>query len=210
MYGGIMCGGGRLGMGRGLRNDRAYFFKELCMEEEGLEYSLGSTAFNLPRSPYGRVCRVRYPAIVFPQFSGIQKTKREFKMIYNLTPHSIDIYPEDAFVNLIQKNPTTWVADSVDKVLRKVYDSHGTARIAVFTEPCEAIDGVPSVFTVYGDALGIPANIQPEDVLIVSLPMQSMAKASGHPLSSQMVCPYKVVRLAANGSVVLGCMGFTR
>ena len=92
----------------------------------------------------------------------------------------------------------------------KVYESVGSARIAVTTEPCDAVDGIPSVITVYGDAVGIPSNIQDDDILIVSLPMQSMAKSSGHPLASQMVCPYKVVRSAENGSLVLGCMGFTR
>lgn len=128
----------------------------------------------------------------------------------NLTPHSVEVYLENAFEGLKQVNPTTWVADSVySEQAIGIFPSQGSARIATSTIDKGMVDLIPVVATSYGEAQGIPDNVSPDDVLIVSLPMQSMAKASGHPLASQMVAPYKVVRSAENGSVVLGCMGFT-
>ncbi len=131
-------------------------------------------------------------------------------MIINLTPHIINVFSEDQFVNLEQANPTTWVADGVVGQAVAEYPSKGVARIAPITTDDDSIEGIPVVKTTYGEAVGIPEGIGPDDILIVSLPMQSMAKESGHPLAAQMVSPYKVVRSRQNGSLVLGCMGFTR
>lgn len=133
------------------------------------------------------------------------------QMIFNLTPHSIDVYPEDAFVGLVQVNPTTWTAESViEAMCYKVYPSVGSCRIKTSTVEIHAIDGVPSVATEYGALEGIPYKATLEDTLIVSLAAQSMAKASGSEWATTMVAPYKVVRLASNTSQVLGCMGFNR
>ena len=128
----------------------------------------------------------------------------------NLTPHSIEVYPAAAFVGLEQVNPTTWVADSVDKTQAiATYESKGVARIQTTTKELQAINGVPMVTTTYGEATGIPSGFYRDTKIIVSLPMQSMARASNHPLANVMVAPYQVVRQKDNGSVVLGCMGFT-
>jgi len=132
----------------------------------------------------------------------------------NLTPHDIDVFTNEAFQGLVQVNPTTWVADSVyseQAVGAFLPAVKGGARIATKTIDLPHGPGdMPMVATEYGEAIGIPDNVQPEDILIVSLPMLSMMKASGHPLAGQCVSPYKVVRSASNGSVVLGCMGFTK
>ena len=128
----------------------------------------------------------------------------------NLTPHSIEVYPAAAFVGLEQVNPTTWVADSVDKTQAiATYESQGVARIQTTTKELQAINEVPMVTTTYGEATGIPSGFYRDTKIIVSLPMQSMARASNHPLANVMVAPYQVVRQKDNGSVVLGCMGFT-
>ena len=128
----------------------------------------------------------------------------------NLTPHSIEVYPAAAFVGLEQVNPTTWVADSVDKTQAiATYESKGVARIQTTTNELQAINEVPMVTTTYGEATGIPSGFYRDTKIIVSLPMQSMARASNHPLANVMVAPYQVVRQKDNGSVVLGCMGFT-
>ena len=128
----------------------------------------------------------------------------------NLTPHSIEVYSAAAFTKLEQTNPTTWVADSVDKTQAiATYKSQGVARIQTTTKELQAINGVPMVTTTYGEATGIPSGFYRDTKIIVSLPMQSMARASNHPLANVMVAPYQVVRQKDNGSVVLGCMGFT-
>lgn len=129
--------------------------------------------------------------------------------VINLTPHSVDLYVEAQFVNLEQLNPTTWVADSVEGEPTAKYDSQGVARIDVSTKTVESELPGQTVATFYGEATGIPESVEEGDVLIVSLPMKSMAMTSNHPLAPQMVSPYKVVRSRENGSVVLGCMGFT-
>ena len=128
--------------------------------------------------------------------------------IVNLTTHSIEVYNAEQFRNLVQANPTTWVADSVEGTPIAAYPSEGVARIAVSTSPIFSELPGEIVDTVYGEATGIPAEIE-DAILIVSLPMQSMARQANHPLSHQMVAPYKVVRLRTNQGVVLGCMGFT-
>ena len=128
----------------------------------------------------------------------------------NLTPHSIEVYSAAAFTKLEQTNPTTWVADSVDKTQAiATYESQGVARIQTTTKELQAINEVPMVTTTYGEATGIPSGFYRDTKIIVSLPMQSMARASNHPLANVMVAPYQVVRQKDNGSVVLGCMGFT-
>ena len=127
----------------------------------------------------------------------------------NLTPHAIHVFSATQFVGLKQINQTTWVADGVEGSPVLEIQSSGCARISVQTEETVDGDGVIIAQSTYGDAVGIPADVSPDDVLVVSLPMQSMARASGYPLAAQMVAPYKVVRSASNGSIVLGAMGFT-
>jgi hypothetical protein len=142
--------------------------------------------------------------------------------VINLTPHSVQVFAAEQFNGLEQSNPTTWVADSIEGEPLANYPSEGVARISVQTTEEGTLSNhglpfglmneeVPLVSTIYGEATGIPDGIEPGDgnVLIVSLPMKSMAVAAGHPLANQMVSPYKVVRSRANGSFVLGCMGFT-
>jgi hypothetical protein len=86
--------------------------------------------------------------------------------------------------------------------------STGNARISTSTVEGETIEGVATVKTVYGELTGVP-ELGDRDYLIVSLPTQSMAKSSGHPLASKMASPYKVVRDRANTSNVLGCLGLS-
>lgn len=132
--------------------------------------------------------------------------------VINLTPHAVQVYEESQFINLEQVNPTTWVADGVKGEPLANYESQGVARISVETTVIqhwnEDLCG-ELVETQYGSATGIPDNLDYNEALIVSLPMQSMAKAAGLDTAGLMVAPYKVVRDRANGSIVLGCMGFT-
>jgi hypothetical protein len=130
----------------------------------------------------------------------------------NLTPHSIEVYREDAFINLTQVNPTTWNAEGLKEGVSPILSlpSMGNARITVSTVEANPIDGIPIVESTYGELTGVPDDVGPSGILIVSLPCLSMAKQSGSPLALSMVSPYKVVRSFSNGSLVLGCMGFTR
>lgn len=131
--------------------------------------------------------------------------------VLNLTPHSIEVYAPEQYYNLEQLNATTWVADGVvvDETPLAVYPSMGVARIE--TNTAEMVSDLPgiTVHTAYGQCTGIPEGISESDVLIVSLPTLSMAYTSKNPYAPQMVSPYKVVRSRANGSLVLGCMGFS-
>lgn len=129
--------------------------------------------------------------------------------IFNLCPHSFDLYEESQFLNLQQLNPTTWVADGVEGSPKLSISSSGSIRIATSTVEGKPVESIPTVKTEYGDAIGVPEGVGENDILIVSLPAQSMAKAAGHPLAAQMGSPYKVVRLAQNTSTVLGCMGLS-
>jgi len=129
--------------------------------------------------------------------------------ILNCTPHSISIYPESAFINLVQVNPTTLIADAVDESQRIAYfGSVGNARISTNVSPYYEVYGIQFVKTEYGQFTGIP-ECEEDDLIIVSLPTQSMALASNHYLANRMVSPYKVVRLSSNTSTVLGCMGLS-
>ena len=129
--------------------------------------------------------------------------------VINLTPHVVHVYGAEQFQGLEQTNPTTWVADGVSGAPIAEYRSNGVARISTSTQEMQSALPGETVETRYGDATGIPADLVGTEVLIVSLPMQSMAKQAGLNEASQMVAPYKVVRNRANMSQVLGCMGFT-
>jgi hypothetical protein len=130
--------------------------------------------------------------------------------IWNLTPHNIDIFHPSQFIDLVSKGPTVLNADGFEGSPIASYPSMGEARIATYTEVVTTNPEMGEVVTTrYGEATGIPEGIESGDVIIVSLPMQSMAAAAGHPLAEQMASPYKVVRSAQNGSLVLGCMGLS-
>lgn len=129
--------------------------------------------------------------------------------IINLTPHKIDIYPEENFVGLEQVNATTFVADSVNGEPTLIAESQGVARITTTTTELKTRNSIPFVKTTYGELTGIPDNVSEEDILVVSLPTKSNAMACDHPLARQMTSPYKVVRDKANTSNVLGCVGLT-
>jgi hypothetical protein len=130
----------------------------------------------------------------------------------NLTPHSIDVYTEMAFQGLRSTNPTTWLADlCYTEQAVGTFPTVGCARISTKTVDLGlGHGGIPMVATEYGEAVGLPDDLEDDDILIVSLPMLSMMKASGHPRSHQCVSPYKVVRDANDTSKVLGCMGFSK
>lgn len=130
-------------------------------------------------------------------------------MFINLTPHSVQVYSPSQFAGLEQVNPTTQIADEVTGEPILDLPSSGSARISTKTEDSGFMDGVAMYKTAYGEAQGIPEDLPDDALLVVSLPMQSMAKQSGHPLADRMVAPYGVVRSRANGSIVLGCQGFT-
>jgi len=128
----------------------------------------------------------------------------------NLTPHSISVYNGSQFVNLVQINPTTWVADSVDGDPILSLDSAGVARIATSTKIIGNINKIDFYATTYGDIIGLPDDgFYPDDILIVSLPTVNNAKASKHHLAKQLVSPWGVIRLASDMNQILGCQGFT-
>jgi len=130
--------------------------------------------------------------------------------ILNLTPHPINVYSETSFINLEKTNPTTWLADGVEGEGLASFETVGSVRIATKTVEQAPLEGIPVVATSYGEIEGVPKDaVLGEDTLIVSLPAQSMAKASGSEWATSMLAPYKVVRLRSNTSQVLGCMGFT-
>lgn len=127
----------------------------------------------------------------------------------NLTPHSVEVFREDQFTGLEQVNQTTWVADGVEGKPVAEFRPEGLLRISTETVDTESVEGIPMVATEYGELTGVPENVGENDLLIVSLPAKSMATAACHSLAKKMVSPYKVVRSRENGSLVLGCMGFT-
>jgi len=132
--------------------------------------------------------------------------------IINLTPHSISFFKESQFLNLASTNPTTWLADAVEGEPIESHESQGVARIATSTIEIDPIinrDVIPAVRTKYGELTGIPEGVKPDDILVVSLPTQSAAHASGHPLAGQMASPYRVVRLRTDTSVILGAIGLS-
>jgi hypothetical protein len=54
-------------------------------------------------------------------------------IIINLTPRAIHTYAENAFVNLVQANPTTFTTEGVEGEAIAVFESVGNARISVTT-----------------------------------------------------------------------------
>jgi hypothetical protein len=132
----------------------------------------------------------------------------------NLTPHSVQVYDLYQFKGLKEINPTTLVADGVEGDPILDLPSEGVARISCDTERDGSHDGIPMFKTEYGELTGITpehclASLSEDVRFIVSLPTKGMAQQAGHPLASRMVSPFRVVRSSQNGSIVLGCMGFT-
>lgn len=127
---------------------------------------------------------------------------------YNLTPHSIQVYPVDAFVNLREKN-SCLVADGVDtSLILENYPASGlVARVETRTDDFHSfLPGITKI-TRYGQVVGMPGMVKRTDTFIVSLPTKSAATDIG--LAKQMVTPYNVVRLAGDTGTILGCQGFT-
>jgi hypothetical protein len=130
--------------------------------------------------------------------------------IKNYMPHSFDVFTKSQFINLEQTNPTTWIADGVEGNAIVSVPSQGSVRMSTSTQELGVdSNGVPVYNTVYGELTGFPTELEEGDVVLVSLPVVSMMKASGHPLSAFVASPYNAVRLRSNTSTVLGCMGYT-
>lgn len=130
---------------------------------------------------------------------------------FNLTPHSIDIYPTEAFADL-----SRGAATGVDKSAAIMcIPSEGVARIGMKTEKlADGHGGVPLDKTVYEGLIGLPEWMEngtpdPDDLIIVSMPTQAYAHSISHPLANQMVIPSGAVRDSSNGSTVLGCQGLS-
>jgi hypothetical protein len=139
--------------------------------------------------------------------AGVQVHTAEAKVL-NTCPHNINIFPEDAFINLKQINPTTWVADGVkeEAPLLAFYPSSGSSlRIGVESKPIGSIAGVPCYRAVYGELSGLPE--EEYDVIITSLPAVSNAKLKGLAIAEKLCSPHQVVRLSTDTSVILGCTG---
>jgi hypothetical protein len=68
--------------------------------------------------------------------------------IWNLTPHPIH-YDDDKTV--------------------RTFESDGFCRVVQTDKPAEPIDAMATVLTEYGGVEGIPAEVKPGDVLIVSV-----------------------------------------
>lgn len=131
-------------------------------------------------------------------------------MLLNYMPHSFEVYAKEQFVNLEQVNPTTWIADSTEGFPIVSLPSLGSIRMSTSTESLGlGAFGVPAYNTVYGEASGFPTDLNEGDVVLVSLPVVSMMKASNHPLSAFVASPYNAVRLRSNTSQVIGAMGYT-
>jgi hypothetical protein len=131
-------------------------------------------------------------------------------MIKNYMPHSFDVYAKEQFLNLEQTNPTTWIADGVEGDAIVSVPSQGSVRMSTSTQELGVDEqGVPVYNTVYGEASGFPTDLVEGDVVLVSLPVVSMMKASNHPLSTFVASPYNAVRLRSNTSQVIGAMGYT-
>jgi len=145
-----------------------------------------------------------------PSLTKINKNQGTIIMRYiNLTPHPISVYNGSQFVNLVQINPTTWVADGVEGDPILSLDSVGIAGIATTTRIIRNVNGIDFYATTYGDITGLPSDICADDILIVSLPTVSKAKATSHPLINILVSPWGVIRLASDMNQILGCQGFT-
>jgi hypothetical protein len=134
-----------------------------------------------------------------------RRTKHAMAYI-NLTPHSIDVYPSEAFTGLDRGS-----AESVDKAMALMsIPSSGALRIGTKVEAMgELPGGIPADRVVYSGFEGLPDSVAEDDILIVSMPAQSYAHAVGHQLADQMVIPAKVVRLKSDGSKTLGCQGLS-
>jgi hypothetical protein len=134
--------------------------------------------------------------------------------LINLTPHSIFCASASQYINL-EKQGSIYIADSVMPQQLFIILSSGEARVSISTveiAPLSEADGFDPIAmyqTQYGKITGLPDSVDPTDLLIVSVMLQSAAKASNHPLLAQMITVYGAVRDRANTSNVLGCQGFT-
>lgn len=128
--------------------------------------------------------------------------------IVNLTPHAIHVYDEAQFINIEKTSPTTLVADGVEGSPVLEIPSTGQARVKVATVQADPVDGIPTVTTQYGDIEGLP-DYESGTFYVVSLLTISAAVKNGR-TTVDLLAPNGVVRSRANGSLVLGCTGFTR
>jgi hypothetical protein len=138
----------------------------------------------------------------------------------NLTPHTCNVAPAKNFIGLERQGTILVATDRVESQRCWSIESTGVARVAVDSIDAEPINlghkderdewiTIPIKKTIYGVIEGIPSKVNPDDLLIVSLVLQSAAKAQGHPLADQMIVPMDVVREKGNTSNVLGCHGFS-
>lgn len=105
-------------------------------------------------------------------------------MIINMTPHDIHM------------------VDAQGVVVKTIEKSGNTIRLSVATQGADAIDGVPTSVTVFGEAVGLPS--QQDGVYYVV----SQLVKSALPSREDLLVPAEMVR-DANGQI-LGCKSLGR
>jgi hypothetical protein len=131
--------------------------------------------------------------------------------VINLTPHAVDIYSPEAFLDLQQIDARGWGASAVAGKPIVSFPSSGVAHISSCVKeasPLQLDEGVevPLNNSVFLGLHGIPDDVKPGDILIVSMPTLMKAIEVNHPMATAMCCPDKVVRDINNTSRVLGCL----
>lgn len=101
-------------------------------------------------------------------------------MIINMTPHAINI------------------VDANGLLLQVIPASGNTIRLTQQTVVCGAIDNVPVSKTVYGDAVGMPEQVDGTFYVV------SQLVKTAFPGRTDLLVPAQLVR-DANGNIV-GCM----
>lgn len=104
--------------------------------------------------------------------------------IINMTPH-----------------PVT-VLDSIDGVVKVFPKGESTIRLSVNTVPAEAIAGIATSTTVFGEPVGLPEYVEGTYYIVSQLVKSAL------PQRNDLLVPAEVVR-DANG-VILGCRSLGR
>lgn len=90
-------------------------------------------------------------------------------MLKNYTPHAVVIEKPDG--------------------TKLELPSLGVIRVGTLTAPHAKVEGIPVFKVMYGPLEGLPEDVGPEDVLVVSMVVRDFARKIYHDLADRMVSP---------------------
>ena len=131
--------------------------------------------------------------------------------ILNGTNHEVTILTRENLVNFSQEGDLLFADSVVGEPILYLPKASTPVRVDLEMLPEESVNGINVYRRICKGIVGIPDNLKPQDILLVSAQTKSAASLAGTFYAVQMAVPHELVReRRADGKfVTLGCLSIS-